>query len=583
MRQFITAFVAATLIWIASASAQIVQFSGAATSTPSAQYLVQQYGTPGLLLSVTKENSAYGGNCMTVRRASGGTQVLGWINTKQCDTTTFDSFCAATTCFLDTWNDQSGNGLDCVQATTTRQPQVLKKADGVLTIKSNDSTDGCEVADNAAIRFAAPQLFTARLHPFLDIGNESTSFHYGPTGSSTSARWGLVWSYVDAGMFAPVNASSNFLGYGQGTWAGDGTNFFVNDYKPGTLDLRGSGGFQIIPASSSTTVTYSGTIKFVVGNNLSYNNGFAGEEFRMVVLYNSTVSNANRDAIVSYIESANSLNITPLPWIFTAGNGFTFSTFTPIGYNGDNFTDAFGNVWTPEDGGYLYSNRTATNLSSPSTTTLYRVEVRPGDLDVVVNAEERSERNLLSNNNATWQRGGSLSEFFQIYFEPGSCVDVGTGWNFNSQHHTGGGGEPDNLTFTAAKSSGFPSIGCDQLQWITQDGSSTNLRGSAFSYSRGTWYAVVIHAFWSATGTGDTLEIWMGPNGGTLTKIVNLSTPQHLFWGSPATDANVKTGAYSHNLNTNFAYQIGNWQYDTVTPNAYTSYITTQPALPAHP
>src|SRR5262245_35030600 len=206
------------------AFAQIVQFSGA--PAPSAfQYLADQYGTPPLLLSTTKERSAYGGNCMTIRRASdSATQALGWINTKQCDATTFTTFCASTTCFLTTWNDQSGNGLDCVQATTGRQPQVIKDTDNLISIKATGTGQGCEVPDNAAIRLTQPHLYMVRSRPFPTNGaGNQVLIAYTATGTVDGvARWAISYNYNVGFLKYTRNASTSGLDFGAMSIAGNG-------------------------------------------------------------------------------------------------------------------------------------------------------------------------------------------------------------------------------------------------------------------------------------------------------------------------------------------------------------------------
>ena len=571
----------------ASADAQIVQFSGAPSGGGGGtQYLVDQYGAPGLLLSTTKESSTYAGNCMLIRRASdSSTQALGWINTKQCDTTTFTSFCASTTCFLDTWYDQSGNGLNCTQATTARQFRVIKDTDNLISVQWTGTGQGCEVADNAAIRFSSPDLYFIRQNGCFNAGDYQVAIAYTPTGTAENvARWGMVYDYGTQGLYYPRNASSNYLTYGQALWCGDGASFYMMNFRPATLDLRSSGGYQVIAASASTSVTYTGTIKLMVGNNQAYNGGGPAGKMRGVVLYDSTVSGANRNSINNYLSGVNSQNLTALAWTYTSSDGYTFATDPTIGYSVNDGPDAFGNTWQHEDGGYLWSLYKATNLASPSTTTMVRIETRPGDTDTVVNGSERAENLLDDVHNPVWSRGGFISVFYQIYMEPGSCVDVGAGWDYNSQRHTGVGAEPNNYAFINAQVNGFPSIGCDQLQYVTQGGAGTTARGSIFSYTRGQWYAVVEHAFWSGgAGGSDTLEVWIGPNnnGSALTKIVNVSGCS--CFHTDATTAHSKRGIYNFNLNTSHAYRIANWQW-TQTNSAYSSFIgaNSQPAIPAH-
>jgi hypothetical protein len=75
--------------------------------------------------------STYAGNALRIRRASdnaeldigflGGTGFTGapW------DEAAANAHCAATTCFVRTWYDQSGNARDLIQVTPASQPQVI--------------------------------------------------------------------------------------------------------------------------------------------------------------------------------------------------------------------------------------------------------------------------------------------------------------------------------------------------------------------------------------------------------------------------------------------------------------------------
>lgn len=572
----------------AIAFAQIIGFSGAPVVS-SNQFLVQLYGTPGVLLSTTKENSSFAGNCMTVRRASDSTtSALGWAaNGKDCATTVFDSgqFCSGTTCFLNTWNDQSGNGLDCVQSTTARQPQVIKDTDNKVSIKTTSTSQGCEIADNAAIRFTTPEVYWISRNTTTGCqspGDEMVQLTYGPTGDGENARWSFKGSYPQQRTLLARNGSvPNDTFYGQALWCGDIASYYIMNFRPATQDLRAAAGYQVIPATSSTSITYTGTIKLVVGNTLSYNIGSANQSWRTVVVYDTGVSNANRNAINNFLSSSASQNLTAIPWTFTSSDGYAFQTFSQIGccVGIDDGPDAFGNTWNYEDGGYLWSVYKATNLTSPSTTTLTRHEARPGDFDTVTNGEERAERILLNNTNPTWQRGGFMSNAFLLYFEPGTCLSVAPGWDYNSQMHTGAGAEPSNISWTFAISGLGGS--CDQFRMVTQNGSDTVVRGSAFNITRGVWYQVVIHAFWSSNGIGDVLKAYIGPRGSPpLTQIANV-TADHMFWEAPATDANLKQGTYNNNLNAPISYRLGNWQWSQ-TQDAYTAKISSPDAIPAH-
>jgi hypothetical protein len=69
-----------------------------------------------------------------IRRASDSTTTtINILASGFLDTTTATIFCAATTCFVSKWYDQSGNGLHAIQATTANQPQLSFTCSGIST------------------------------------------------------------------------------------------------------------------------------------------------------------------------------------------------------------------------------------------------------------------------------------------------------------------------------------------------------------------------------------------------------------------------------------------------------------------
>jgi hypothetical protein len=78
-------------------------------------------------------SSTYSGNIFTVRRASDDTtQNIGYTANGDLDTTSLSTFCSGTNGFITTLYDQSGNGVNLSQATTTRQPKIYDSSTGVI-------------------------------------------------------------------------------------------------------------------------------------------------------------------------------------------------------------------------------------------------------------------------------------------------------------------------------------------------------------------------------------------------------------------------------------------------------------------
>lgn len=77
--------------------------------------------------SVRRLRSAYIGALMRVRRSSDNAeQDIGYTTLGgNLDTTALSSFCGASSCFVKTWYDQSGNTKDATQTTDADQPRIV--------------------------------------------------------------------------------------------------------------------------------------------------------------------------------------------------------------------------------------------------------------------------------------------------------------------------------------------------------------------------------------------------------------------------------------------------------------------------
>jgi hypothetical protein len=75
--------------------------------------------------STRKLKGTYAGSAIKVRRSSDNTtQDIGFDGSGNLDTAALATFVGANSGFIDTWYDQSGNGLDLSQATTANQPRI---------------------------------------------------------------------------------------------------------------------------------------------------------------------------------------------------------------------------------------------------------------------------------------------------------------------------------------------------------------------------------------------------------------------------------------------------------------------------
>ena len=117
-------------------------------STPSTLLLDQSYASGAEAAYSTRQLRAAQTDCMVIKRASDSTTTtIGFDVSGNIDESAINSFCSGTTCTVQTWKDQSGNGNDATQSTTADQPTIytggaIVKNNGKAILQSNSFTTG---------------------------------------------------------------------------------------------------------------------------------------------------------------------------------------------------------------------------------------------------------------------------------------------------------------------------------------------------------------------------------------------------------------------------------------------------------
>lgn len=94
--------------------------------------LLNDYSGAAAAYSLRLLDNTYTGDAIVVRRASDNTtQSIGFVN-NELDTTSLESFCSGTDGFVTTWHDQSGNGYDATQTTSSAQPKIVSSGSTIL-------------------------------------------------------------------------------------------------------------------------------------------------------------------------------------------------------------------------------------------------------------------------------------------------------------------------------------------------------------------------------------------------------------------------------------------------------------------
>jgi hypothetical protein len=156
--------------------------------------ILDDYPTAAGAWSVARRlSSTYTGNILTVRRASDNTtQNISYTPSGDLDTASIASFCSGTTGHVTTLFDQSGNGVNLSQATTTKQP-IIYETGAVVTRGPNSE----------------PSLYFDGVNDIL-VGNYPASTNSLMSVFSVDSPFDLTGGYVPYAQMSGLNATPAF-------------------------------------------------------------------------------------------------------------------------------------------------------------------------------------------------------------------------------------------------------------------------------------------------------------------------------------------------------------------------------------
>lgn len=106
--------------------------------TPFIGLLDQLTANASCAYSTRKLRAAYAGKALNVRRTSdGATQDIGFTSSGNLDQVSLAAFVGSNGGYVTKWYDQSGNGCNATQATTTLQPQLV--AAGAINVRNKQA------------------------------------------------------------------------------------------------------------------------------------------------------------------------------------------------------------------------------------------------------------------------------------------------------------------------------------------------------------------------------------------------------------------------------------------------------------
>lgn len=161
---------------------------GMCAGNPAPVYILDQLtSSAAAAYSVRRLRSGYTGKAFNVRRSSDNTTLdIGSASSGDLDVASLLTFCGAGNGFITKWYDQSGNGNDVLQATTTAQPQVVNAGaliqgpTGKAALSFNGTSQKLVSAANSVgcpLASASRQV-TSVAEP-TTTGSNNTTFTYG--------------------------------------------------------------------------------------------------------------------------------------------------------------------------------------------------------------------------------------------------------------------------------------------------------------------------------------------------------------------------------------------------------------------
>lgn len=166
---------------------------------------------PKVAYSLRKCVSAYTGDCIRVRRSSDNAELDIGFDTGILDTAALLTFCGSGDGFITTWYDQSGNGINAVQTTTTRQPVIV--TGGVIstmltkpTVSFNGST---HYFDIPYLSYSGSKLTLFEVAQKLSTDTVNNSSRFFSTYSDSTYDFSSLGSFV---VYANIRPGTNYIG-----------------------------------------------------------------------------------------------------------------------------------------------------------------------------------------------------------------------------------------------------------------------------------------------------------------------------------------------------------------------------------
>lgn len=224
---------------------------------------------------------SYSSSLIRVRRSSDNTEQDIGLSGDVLNTTALSTFLGSDDGYVVTWYDQSGNGYDITQSTTTTQPKIA--VSGTIQTLNNTNSDECVYFDPTPSKYlqrdstfieGVPYTFSAvgeitsatSNNLFLGSipGTTNQGLQIGPSGASSFriAQWNNDASYTISPSFS-TNTTYVMTGVKKSTSGSNGSELWISGTNKGTNTRP-----NLYMSSSTTT--------FYVGHGASFSHDFYG-------------------------------------------------------------------------------------------------------------------------------------------------------------------------------------------------------------------------------------------------------------------------------------------------------------------
>ena len=245
--------------------------------------LLDAYGGAAAAYSLRRLSANYGEAVVRVRRSSDNTEQD--FTAAQVTNGTLTTFCGAGDGFVRTWYDQSGNGRNAVQATTSSQPEIVNAGSLVLT--------GVKPSISFSNNFLVNTCPQVTVHTLIVSALTTTKSLSIITGTDSNVAFGTTFGYVSNTEFRMqsednANVFSTSVNF-------ERLFFAFNDSSTSTIYANSS--LKASGAMVNKTFDYN-----VIGGRQSQNPLYFSGNIQEIILYSSDQS-ANRTAIESNINA----------------------------------------------------------------------------------------------------------------------------------------------------------------------------------------------------------------------------------------------------------------------------------------